>query len=74
MKRNAVLRLVTVGVMAGLLGTSVGCNGRLIGSHVASAFAGLLLGGITAAEHAEYRCYENGEPIDCADLPADLTS
>jgi hypothetical protein len=62
-------RFITAAVASALLIGLAGCD-VLIGSNVASFSMGYLLGSAGAGN--QMTCYQNGEAINCADVPTDL--
>lgn len=72
MKREFVARLAVLLLVVVFLLPSVGCNRVLLGTNTVSVVAGWLLGSVATSSSVERLCYQNGELIDCADLPADL--
>jgi hypothetical protein len=62
-------RFITAAVASALLIGLAGCD-LLVGSNVTSFTVGYLLGSANAGN--QMTCYQNGELINCADVPADL--
>jgi hypothetical protein len=62
-------RLVAAIIVSVLLVGVAGCE-WLVGTHAASFAAGYFMG--AASGGTQVTCYHNGEPIDCADVPAEM--
>lgn len=62
-------RFLMAAFLGALLTGVAGCE-WLIGSHLASFGAGYALG--AASVGTQTTCYQNGELINCAELPAEL--
>jgi len=63
--RNAMLSAALV--LAGA--ATAGCDGTLLAGHLLSGAAGWLIGRATTPVEVETRCFRDGEPVDCSELP-----
>jgi hypothetical protein len=69
MQRRITTWLAATLAAVALLGATTGCNEWLVGTHAASFGAGWLLRDVTMPATTETVCYQNGELVDCSEIP-----